>query len=80
NRPTDALDYLASSTGGVAFRDRNDISSALDQAMDDQSYYLLAYTPSADDFNPNVLKMNKIRVITKRKGVQLRYRTAFANR
>ncbi|HEY2847337.1 MAG TPA: VWA domain-containing protein [Pyrinomonadaceae bacterium] len=78
--PQDTLDMIAKRTGGIAYRNRNDLDTALAEAADDGGYYLLAYEPSAEDFDPKVLKMNTIRLTTSRKGVQLRYRTAFANR
>jgi VWFA-related protein len=78
--PQDTLDMIAKRTGGIAYRNRNDIETALEEAADDGGYYLLAYEPSAEDFDPKVLKMNNIHLTVSRKGVQLRYRTAFSNR
>ncbi len=47
------LDYLAEQTGGLSFRNNNDIGGGLKKILDDQNgFYLIGYRPDALTFDP----------------------------
>lgn len=75
----DGLTYLAHETGGFDIKNSNDISGGVRQILDDQSYYLVAYEPDADTFDPAKQKYNKLEVKVKRAGAKVRYRSGFFN-
>lgn len=75
----DGLRYLSNETGGFAIVNNNDLSGGVRRVLDDQSYYLVAYEPDADTFDPVKRKYNKIVVKVKRRGVSVRYRSGFFN-
>lgn len=72
----DGLRYLAKETGGVLYG-LNNISAGLRTIMRDQSYYLAAYVPDEETFDPNVRKFNEIKVEVTRPGAVVRYRSGF---
>ena len=69
--------YLAKETGGLAYYNQNDIGHGIDRALDDQSYYLIAYEPGADSFDPETRKYNRLDVKVLRDKTQVRHRTGF---
>ena len=71
------LHYLAEQTGGFAYVDRNDLSAGVQKVLEDQSYYLVAYQPDGETFDPEKRKFNKIDVKILRKGVEVRHRSGF---
>jgi hypothetical protein len=71
------LIYLAKKTGGFARTNRNDLSAGVQEVLEDQSYYLLAYEPD-DSFDPEKLKYLDIDVKVKRSGANIRHRSGFA--
>ena len=71
------LDMLAEQTGGLAIRNSNDLSDGVRRILDDQSYYLLAYVPDGDTFDPKTRRFNQIEIKVKRPGVSVRYRNGF---
>ena len=71
------LVYLAKETGGFPIINQNDLSGGVTKILEDQSYYLVAYQPDADSFDPNVRKFNKIDIKIKRDGAKVRYRSGF---
>jgi VWFA-related protein len=73
------LNYLAEETGGFAVFNTNDLTGGVGRAMADQSYYLLAYEPDSDTFDPAKRKFNRLEVKVLRKGLQVRYRSGFFN-
>ncbi|HTH52129.1 MAG TPA: VWA domain-containing protein, partial [Pyrinomonadaceae bacterium] len=75
----DGLRYLAEETGGFAIINTNDISGGVKKVLDDQSYYLIAYTPDADTFDPKKPKFNQLAVRVLRPGLKVRYRSGFFN-
>ncbi|MEP6945075.1 MAG: VWA domain-containing protein [Acidobacteriota bacterium] len=75
----DGLRYLSDETGGFAIVNSNDISGGVKRVLDDQSYYLIAYEPDADTFDPSKRKFNKLTVKITRPGVTARYRSGFFN-
>lgn len=77
NDSQDGLRYLADETGGLAYLNLNDISTGFRRALDDQSYYLVAYEPDGDTFNANESRFNKFEVKVNRPGVTVRHRSGF---
>jgi VWFA-related protein len=72
----DGLRYLAQETGGLAYF-LNGIGHGIRRALDDQNYYLVAYEPDAETFDPKKNRFNKIEVKVKRPGAKVRYRSGF---
>ncbi len=73
----DGLRYLARETGGIAIINNNDLSRGIRSILDDQSYYLVAYEPDAETFDPKIRRFNQLVVKVKRPGAQVRYRSGF---
>lgn len=71
------LYYLAKQTGGFAFTDRNDLSKGVQDVLEDQSYYLIAYDPGDENFDTQKRRFNKIDVKVTRKGAKVRHRSGF---
>jgi len=70
-----ALRYLAESTGGIAFRNMNDLAISLDRILQDmRSYYELSYRTSNQ--NPDG-KFRRIRVEVKKPGLTARTRSGY---
>ncbi len=75
----EGLSYLAQETGGLALKNNNDLSGGVRRVLEDQSYYLIAYEPDSDTFDPAKRKFNKLEVKVLRKGATARYRSGFFN-
>lgn len=74
----EGLKMLSEQTGGFTFLNRNDLSDGVNYALEDQNgYYLLAYQPDSDAFDPKKLKFNKLVVKVKRPDLEVRYRNGF---
>lgn len=73
------LQFLARETGGFAIINQNDLVGGMKRILDDQSYYLIAYEPDTDTFDPVKRRFNKVEVKVKRKDVNVRYRSGFFN-
>lgn len=73
----DGLVYLARETGGFAIINNNDISGGIRRILDDQSYYLVAYEPEDETFDPQLRRFNKLDIKVLRKGTRVRYRSGF---
>lgn len=73
------LAYLAEATGGLFIKNNNDISAGVRKVIEDQSYYLLAYEPDSETFDPDKRKFNKIEIKVNRSGLSARYRSGFIN-
>jgi VWFA-related protein len=72
------LIYLAKETGGLAYYNKNDLPSGVADALKDlSSYYLVAYEPKGESFDPEKHKFNKIDVKVKRDDVKVRHRSGF---
>lgn len=66
---------LASETGGVAYVNRNDLTNAVQEAVDDTRVtYTLGYYPDAADWDA---RFHKIVVHVNRPGLSLRYRRGY---
>jgi VWFA-related protein len=77
------LSYLAQQTGGVFFRDDNDLDGAVAKVAGESSgYYLIGYQPDASTFSgANRLPVfHKLTVRVNRKGLHVRSRAGFYNR
>jgi VWFA-related protein len=76
----DGLVYLASQTGGQALLDSNDLNGGIQRSLDEQSgYYLLAYAPAAENFDPAKRRFNKLEVKVRQPGLKVAYRSGFFN-
>ena len=73
------LAMLADETGGFAVKNNNDLAGGVRRVLDDQSYYLIAYEPDTDTFDPAKRKFNKVEVRVLRNGLTARYRSGFFN-
>ena len=74
----EGLTYLAKETGGRAFLNTNDFSGSVAKALEDQTgFYLVAYQPDSESFDPKTRRFNKLEVKVKRPGVFVRYRSGF---
>lgn len=76
----DGLVYLAKQTGGQALLNSNDLNWGIQRSLDEQSgYYLLAYVPDADTFDPAKRRFNKLEVKVRQPGLKVAYRSGFFN-
>ncbi|MEP7076097.1 MAG: VWA domain-containing protein [Acidobacteriota bacterium] len=73
------LTYLSAQTGGFAVLNNNDIAAGVRRVLNDQSYYLIAYEPDSDTFDPTKRRFNKLEIKVNRKDVHVRYRSGFFN-
>lgn len=73
------LQYLAAETGGFAVINNNDIAGGVRRVINDQSYYLIGYSPDSETFDPAKRRFNKLEVRVDRKDVHVRYRSGFFN-
>lgn len=73
----DGLRYLAAETGGLAIVNNNDINGGIKKILQDQSYYLVAYEPDGETFDPTKRRFNRLSVKVLRPGVHVRYRSGF---
>lgn len=70
-----SLRYVAAATGGLAFRNTNDLSISLDRVADDiHSHYVLSYQPGNQEFDGS---FRKIRVEVKKPGFTVRTRSGY---
>jgi VWFA-related protein len=71
----DVLDTVARSTGGVPYRNTNDLDRAVTRALeDDSTVYALGYYPQHGEWQG---KFHKIEVKVARPSVSLRYRSGY---
>ncbi|MDQ4121070.1 MAG: VWA domain-containing protein [Acidobacteriota bacterium] len=72
------LEYLAENTGGFAVINQNSIPRGIERMLKDQKgYYLIAYQPEDEAFDPAKRRFNKLTVKIKRPGLKVRYRSGF---
>jgi VWFA-related protein len=71
----DTLLTLASESGGLTFKNHNDIAGALASSVaDGSSYYLLGYYPESKQFDG---KFRKIQIKMNKPGIDVRHRTGY---
>lgn len=75
----EGLVYLARETGGFAAINNNDLDRGVQRILEDQSYYLVAYEPDEDSFDPTKRQFNKIEIKVTRPGLVVRTRSGFFN-
>jgi VWFA-related protein len=71
---------LAEETGGVSFRNSNDIGGGIRRALEDQKgYYLIGYRPEEGTFDPQTgrARFHKFALKVKRPGLKVRTRSGF---
>ncbi len=73
----EGLNYLATQTGGIPFRNNNDLSGGIRKMLEDQSYYVIGYQPDGEVFEPEKRKFNVLEVKVNRKDAIVRYRSGF---
>ena len=74
----DGLAYLAKQTGGQALLNSNDLNWGIQRSLDEQAgFYLLAYAPAAESFDPAKRRFNKLEVKVKQPGLKVAYRSGF---
>ncbi|HEX6125842.1 MAG TPA: VWA domain-containing protein [Pyrinomonadaceae bacterium] len=74
----DGLVYFAARTGGKALLNSDDLNGGIQRALDEQAgYYLLAYQPDAEIFDPQQRRFNKLEVKVTRRGVNVSHRSGF---
>ncbi len=74
----EGLNALAIETGGIAFRNNNDLSGGIKKILEDQSgYYLIGYQPDADTFDPKTRQFNKLLVKVRNPDLKVRFRSGF---
>lgn len=73
----DGLIFLAQETGGFAVINSNDLPAGVRRVVDDQSYYLVAYEPDDETFDPAKRRFNRLDIKVLRKGARVRYRSGF---
>ena len=76
----EGLNYLANETGGLFFRNTNDLNRGISRVLEDQKgYYLLGYVPESSTFRAEkgLRKFHKLSVKLKRAGLKVRTRTGF---
>jgi len=74
-----SLRYIAEETGGFAVVNNNDLSGGVRKVLEDQSYYLIGYTPDDETFDPQKRKFNKLEIKVSRSGAKVRHRSGFFN-
>lgn len=71
------LDYLADETGGLSIKNNNDLSGGIRKILDDQSYYLVAYSPGEEAFDSSTRRYNRLEIKVTRPDTEVRYRSGF---
>lgn len=79
NETQASLKYISEETGGFAMINNNDLAAGVGRVLEDQSYYLVAYEPDNDTFDPAKLRFNKVDVKVSRSGAKARFRSGFFN-
>ena len=76
----DGLVFLAKRTGGQALLNSNDLNWGINRSLEEQAgYYLLAYVPNAEKFDPGKRRFNKLEVKVRGPGLKVAYRGGFFN-
>jgi VWFA-related protein len=79
DRPKQQMENIAAFTGGIAYYGRNDLATALREAIDDgRVSYTLGFYPSGED--TDTPRAHRLAVKIDRPGVELRYSTVYQPR
>ena len=74
----EGLGALAEETGGLFFRNTNDIGGGVRSALEDQQgYYLIGYVPDGSTFTGSTRRFHKLTVRVRRPGLRVRSRSGF---
>lgn len=74
----EGMSYLAYGTGGRPVKNTNDLGSAIAKILSAEAgYYLIAYEPDENTFNPKTNKFNKLEVRVKIPDARVSYRSGF---
>jgi VWFA-related protein len=77
----DGLASLADETGGLFFRNTNDLGKAMEEAAKDQDgYYLVAFQPDSETFERTKqggAKLHKLSIKVRQPNTKVRYRRSF---
>lgn len=77
-RGQEGLNYLAYETGGRPIKNTNNLASGVARILSSENgYYLIAYEPPDDTFDPKLSKFNQLEVKVKRPDLSVRYRSGF---
>ena len=60
-------------------KNTNDLFSGVRRVLEDQSYYLIAYEPDSETFDPGSRNSTELEVKLLRKGLTVRHRSGFFN-
>jgi VWFA-related protein len=80
NLSQDGMNMLSQETGGVFYRNTNDIAGSLQNALNDQEgYYLIAFQPDNATFEKakEGAKFQRLSIKVNRPGTSIRYRRSF---
>jgi VWFA-related protein len=74
----EGLSYLAYETGGRPIKNTNNLAGGVARILSSENgYYLIAYEPPDETFDPKMSKFNTLEVKVKRPDVSVRYRSGF---
>jgi VWFA-related protein len=74
----EGLSYLAYETGGRPIKNTNNLADGVARILSSENgYYLIAYEPPDDTFDPKQSRFNTLDVKVKRPEVSVRYRSGF---
>ncbi len=76
----DGMNFLAKETGGIFFKNQNNLNRGLERVLEDQrGYYLIGYRPDAATFDSRSgrYKFRDLKVRVNRPGLTVRSRTGF---
>jgi VWFA-related protein len=80
HKSQDGMDFLAKETGGVFFKNQNNLNRAIERVLEDQrGYYLIGYRPDEGTFDPKTgqFTYRDLKVRVKRSGLTVRSRMGF---
>lgn len=77
-RMQEGLSYLSYGTGGTPVKNTNFLHEGVARILrSENGYYLIAYEPPDETFDPKLHKFNKLEVRVKRPDVKVSYRSGF---
>ena len=74
----EGLSYLAYETGGRPVKNTNNLAAGVARILNSENgYYLIAYEPPDDTFDPKLSRFNKLEIKVNRPDLSVRYRSGF---